>query len=283
MPPIAIALLLGSAMSHAAWNIRLKGSNYPEQAAATAVIPPGIAVGAALTLAWAAGLVQLPLEVLLLGVAAGAAELAYFLTLARAYGGAPISVIYPLVRGVNPLVAIFIGIALLGETLHGSQPYGVALVVIGLFIIQPPFRTGAAGAAPRAIAFAVTAGIFSAIGSGIERSGVLASDPLTFLSLTWGVTGLLYLVVAVQRTNTQRPTASLVLTGALIIFGHLLVMGALAVAPLSIVVPLRESAILLVSGWGLLRFRDAAGRRAALLRAAGALVILLGAILIALG
>ncbi len=267
-------------MSHAAWNIRLKRSRDPEQAAATAVIPPGIAVGAALTLAWAAGLVQLPLEVLLLGVAAGAAELAYFLTLARAYGGAPISVIYPLVRGVNPLVAIFIGIALLGETLHGSQPYGVALVVIGLFIIQPPFRTGAA---PRAIAFAVTAGIFSAIGSGIERSGVLASDPLTFLSLTWGVTGLLYLVVAVRRTNTQRPTASLVLTGALIIFGHLLVMGALAVAPLSIVVPLRESAILLVSGWGLLRFRDAAGRRAALLRAAGALVILLGAILIALG
>ena len=90
-------------------------------------------------------------------------------------------------------------------------------------------------------------------------------------------------MVAVRRTNTQRPTASLALTGALIIFGHLLVMGALAVAPLSIVVPLRESAILLVSGWGLLRFRDAAGRRAALQRAAGALVILLGAILIALG
>jgi uncharacterized membrane protein len=283
MPPIALLFLVGSAFSHAAWNIRLKTTNDPERAAANAVIVPGLAVGSVLAAAWATGATQLPFDVILLGIAAGVAELAYFMWLSRAYSKAPISVVYPLVRGVNPIVAILIGVSLLGETLHGGQPFGVLLVIMGLFAVQPPFSSRHTPVAPEAILFAVGAGIFSALGSAIERMGVLASDPLTFLGLTWGITSVLYYMVARQRKTHQRPTADLALTGTLIIFGHLLVMGAFAVAPLSIVVPLRESAILLVSGWGLLRLRDASDRRAVVFRAVGALAILFGAILIALG
>ena len=55
----------------------------------------------------------------LLGAAAGLAELAYFVSLARAYAGAPISVVYPVVRGINPLLAVLVGTALLGERLVG--------------------------------------------------------------------------------------------------------------------------------------------------------------------
>ena len=60
-------------------------------------------------------------------------------------------------------------------------------------------------------------------------------------------------------------------------------MAAFAVAPLSVVIPLRESAILLVSGWGLLRMREAQSRKTALLRGVGAVTILAGAVTIALG
>ncbi|MEI6849390.1 MAG: hypothetical protein WCK50_05185, partial [bacterium] len=146
MPPIAILFLAGSAVVHAAWNIRLKGAVDPERAAATAVITPGLVAGAALTAAWAVGAVAISRNTLLLGVAAGFAELLYFMTLARAYAGAPISVIYPLVRGINPLMAVLIGTSLLGETLKGGQPFGIALVVIGLFTIQPPWQGLRAGA-----------------------------------------------------------------------------------------------------------------------------------------
>jgi uncharacterized membrane protein len=283
MPPIALLFLVGSALSHAAWNIRLKTTKDPERAAANAVIVPGLAVGLTLAAAWVTGLAQLPFNVILLGIAAGVAELAYFMWLSRAYSKAPISVVYPLVRGVNPIVAILIGVSLLGESLRGGQPFGVLFVVIGLFAVQPPIGGRHTPFAPEAILFAVGAGIFSALGSAIERMGVLASDPLTFLGLTWGITSVLYYMVARRRNTNQRPTAGLALTGTLIIFGHLLVMGAFAVAPLSIVVPLRESAILLVSGWGLFRLRDASDRRAVVFRAVGALAILFGAILIALG
>jgi hypothetical protein len=75
----------------------------------------------------------------------------------------------------------------------------------------------------------------------------------------------------------------LALTGSLIIGGHLLVMAAFAIAPLSVVVPLRESAILLVSGWGLLRAREASSAAQIALRASGAIAIVSGAALIALG
>jgi len=283
MPPIAIFFLAGSAVVHAAWNIRLKGAADPERAAATAVITPGLIAGAALATAWATGAVVISVNTLLLGVAAGLAELLYFMTLARAYAGAPISVVYPLVRGINPLMAVLIGTSLLGETLKGGQPLGIALVVIGLFIIQPPWQGLRARVPLSALGFAVAAGLLSATGSAIERVGVLETGPIEFLCITWGITSLLYLLVAQRQRNSRRPTSSLALTGTLIIFGHLLVMAAFAVAPLSVVIPLRESAILLVSGWGLFRMREARSRKTALLRAVGSLTILLGAVTIALG
>lgn len=283
MPPVAIFFLAGSAVVHAAWNIRLKGAADPERAAATAVITPGLAAGAALMVAWAIGAVAISSNTLILGVAAGFAELLYFMTLARAYAGAPISVVYPLVRGINPLMAVLIGTSLLGETLKGGQPVGIALVVVGLFAIQPPWQGLRAGIPLTALGFAVAAGLLSATGSAIERVGVLEAGPIEFLCITWGVTSLLYLLVAQRQKNSRRPTGSLALTGTLIIFGHLLVMAAFAVAPLSVVIPLRESAILLVSGWGLLRMREAQSRKTALLRGAGAVTILAGAVTIALG
>jgi hypothetical protein len=97
------------------------------------------------------------------------------------------------------------------------------------------------------------------------------------------VTGLLYLLVAQRRGLVWKTTPNLALTGSLIIGGHLLVMAAFAVAPLSVVVPLRESAILLVSGWGLLRAREANSPAQMLLRVTGAFAIVSGAALIALG
>jgi multidrug transporter EmrE-like cation transporter len=283
MPPIAILFLAGSAVIHAAWNIRLKGTTDPERAAATAVITPGLIAGVAIITVWAIGGVAISVGTLLLGGAAGFAELVYFMTLARAYAGAPISVVYPLVRGINPLMAVLIGTTLLGETLHGGQPYGIALAVAGLFVIQPPWQGLRAGTPASALGFAVAAGLLSATGSAIERIGVLGSGPIEFLCITWGITSLLYLLVAQRQNDSHRPTPVLALTGSMIILGHLLVMAAFAVAPLSIVIPLRESAILLVSGWGILRMRETQSRQAAIRRGIGAVIILVGAVAIALG
>lgn len=283
MPIVALLFVAGSAVAHATWNIRLKGTDNPERAANLAVITPGLAAGAVVVGAWAAGLVQIAPVAVALGIAAGAAELAYFMSLARAYSGAPISVVYPIVRGTNPLIAVAIGTLLLDERLVGAQPWGVLAIVGGLIALRPPWRGLREGVPIRALLFALAAGVLSAGGSTIERLGVLEAGPLPFLGVTWGVTGLLYLLVAKRTGIAWATTPSLATTGALIIGGHLLVMAALAVAPLSVVVPLRESAILLVSGWGLLRAREASGAAEIALRAIGAVAIVCGAVLVALG
>lgn len=283
MPFVALLCVAGSAVAHAAWNIRLKGTRDPETAANLAVITPGLIAGAlTLSAAWV-GFVHLSPAAALLSLAAGVAELAYFIMLARAYAGAPISVIYPIVRGVNPLVAVTIGTLLLGERLIGGQPWGVLLIIGGLVALRPPWEGLRQGISGSALLFALSAGVLSAGGSAIERLGVLEIGPLPFLGATWGVTGFLYLLVARQRQVTWVTTPGLALTGSLIIGGHLLVMAAFSLAPLSVVVPLRESAILLVSGWGLLRAREARTRAQVALRLLGAIAIVVGAVMIALG
>lgn len=283
MPIAALLFVAGSAAAHAAWNIRLKGTGDPETAANLAVITPGLIAGALALGAWMVGVVQITPAAAGLGVAAGAAELAYFMALARAYSSAPISVVYPIVRGINPLVAVSIGTMILSEQLIGAQPWGVVCIIGGLVALRPPWQGLRNGISGTALLFALGAGALSAGGSAIERLGVLEAGPLPFLGITWGVTGLLYLVVAQRRGLVWKTTPNLALTGALIIGGHLLVMAAFAVAPLSVVVPLRESAILLVSGWGLIRAREASSPAQIVLRVVGALAIVSGAVLIALG
>src|SRR5205807_2092234 len=68
--------------------------------------------------------------------------------------------------------------------------------------------------------------------------------------------------------------------GLLITLAYLLVLLAYRLAPLSIVAPLRESAVVLVAGWGVFRLRERQGAR---LKLAGAAAILAGVALIALG
>jgi drug/metabolite transporter (DMT)-like permease len=68
--------------------------------------------------------------------------------------------------------------------------------------------------------------------------------------------------------------------GVALIGAWFLVLTALSLAPLAVVVPLRESAVVLVTGWGVLRMGERAGAR---LRLAGALGIVVGVILLAVG
>jgi uncharacterized membrane protein len=59
------------------------------------------------------------------------------------------------------------------------------------------------------------------------------------------------------------------------------VLAALARAPLAVVAPLRESAVLLTALWGAVRLGEAASRRDMGLRIAGSVLVLGGAVALA--
>lgn len=70
--------------------------------------------------------------------------------------------------------------------------------------------------------------------------------------------------------------------GGLITVGaYLFVLIAYRYAPLTAVAPLRESAIVIISGWGAFRLKEARSRRDGLTRIAIALIIVVGAVLLA--
>ena len=70
--------------------------------------------------------------------------------------------------------------------------------------------------------------------------------------------------------------------GLMTLGAYLLILGAFTVAPLTAVAPLRESAIVLASGWGTFRLREAADRRDAARRLGSAGLVLVGALLLAI-
>ena len=70
--------------------------------------------------------------------------------------------------------------------------------------------------------------------------------------------------------------------GLVTVTAYMLVLIAYVFAPLSVVAPMRESAIVLVSGWGSFRLGEAASRRVGLTRLGAAIVIVVGAFLLAL-
>jgi uncharacterized membrane protein len=62
----------------------------------------------------------------------------------------------------------------------------------------------------------------------------------------------------------------------------MLILTAFTVAPLTAVAPLRESAIVLASGWGSFRLGEAADRAEGLRRIGAAALVVVGAILLAI-
>jgi len=315
--PLVIGLVAVSAVLHVAWNVRLKTAGDPlhaatigQLAAAGVIVPLGVAWW------WGGGAAALPIEGLGLGVASGTVEAVYFILLSAAYRRGDLSVVYPIARGTAPLVAVFIGVVVLGERLGVVGSVGVAALLGGFLWHQRPWRvlgvalgragrgsaalgSDARGSAARgsaaarrpdtAIAFAVATGLAIASYSAIDRVGSRLIEPITYAGILWATCSVVLLgwnaVVGERgmwsfRAEAWRPAA---IGGLLSLVAYVMILFALSVSPLTAVAPLRESSIVLASAWGAVRLREAAGPGEAVRRVAASALIVVGAVLLALG
>jgi uncharacterized membrane protein len=293
--PLVFGLIAGAAILHVAWNVLLKTAGDPLRAAAiglasgAAIIVPGAAIGWFLT-----GRPPVPAEAILLGTVSGALEAAYFAFLAAAYRRGDLSVVYPIARGTAPLLAVAVGIGVLGEQLSPTGFAGVAALLVGLLALQRPWRfLRSAGRADRdpAVAFALATGVMIAAYSAVDRVGVRLVEPWFYAGLIWlSGTSFLWIWVWVKgRSERFASAAAAPLDRRRAAFGgwitmgaYLLILAAFTVAPLTAVAPLRESAIVLASGWGTLRLGEGADRREAIRRIGASVLVVAGAILLAL-
>ena len=310
MDPLVFALVAGAAVLHVTWNVLLKTAGDPLLAAGVGMVTAAAALCPTAFIAWL--LVERPAiatDTLLLSVLSGALEALYFSFLAAAYRRGDLSLVYPLARGTAPLLAVVIGVGLLGERLGPIGYLGVASLLVGLLALQRPWRylrsSGREGGG--AAGFARLTGVTIATYSAVDRVAVRGTEPWIYAALIWASCTMFlwgYILVERRRVAMGVGAAAATSAGTVVLGGsapdpdfvpgraafgglitlaaYLLILVAFTVAPLTAVAPLRESAIVLASGWGAIRLREASDRPEVLRRIGSAALVVVGAVLLAI-
>ena len=282
--PVAIGLALAAAVVHGTWNVLVKVSGDPLTTFQRGTVLAVLIFTVPVAVAWfAIGRPPVSLAAIGFAVASAVFELAYLWLLSAAYGRGELSVVYPIARGSAPLLAVVIGIAVLGERLTALQLAGVALLLGGILAVTLPQTSG------RATVPALMTGVAIAAYTAIDRVGVRLTLPWVY---GWILVAFLALLVTVTLPLAGRlhirpgsgsrraPTLSqAAIIGVFMWSGYLLVLLALSIAPLSVVAPVRETAVVAVAVWGVWKLRE---RRSAALKIAGATATLVGVSLLAL-
>ena len=278
MPVAVLPLVLLAAVCHASWNALLKASENPLSLAARAMsLGTLVALPPVAALWLAQGRPGLPLAGWLLALASAGLELGYFITLSIAYQRGELSVVYPIARGTAPLLAVVVGLVLLGERVHLVAFAGILFLLAGMWAVRRPSSAGSA------LGPALLTGIVIAAYTSLDRIGVRLGPPWLYGWLLWFF-GAIFLVTftrlrrAAEKRLTDQFRVSLAV-GVLMTSAYFMILFALSIAPLAIVAPLRESAIVLVTAWGIWRLGE---RRGAWVRMAGAFVIVGGIALLTL-
>lgn len=266
------ALVLLAALLHASWNALLKASGdrlwsitvmQIAEMAATAAALPFLPLPAIESWPWL--------------IAGAILHLVYRLTLIEAYAHGDLGQIYPIARGLSPVLTTLGAALIIGEVPGTSALAGIVLVSAGIMAM----RGAGAKLALRALILAAATGAM--IGSytvadaiGARRSG----NPLAFMAWLFFIGGVITTIAYVARRGVPRAvpagTAASAISGLVAMFGYGLVIWASTLGPMGQVSALRETSVLLAAliGW------FALGETMSWRRALACIAIACGAVLI---
>lgn len=305
MTAAALGLILLAGVAHASWNVLAKqaeGSGLAFVwcfAAVEAGLVTPLAVGWILTQGLPSG------PVWIAALLSGLLHTVYFVLLQRSYRSGDLSVVYPIARGLGPLLAVVGAVALLGERLSTPALVGAATVSFGvlslarigrarhpLTVAGPPAGTvdSKRSGSPRLDRY-VTAGAPLAALTGISIAAytlwdgyamsVLLAAPLPYFWVS-SATRLVLLSTLVTSTRApvraawQRQRWRVLVVGVLSPTSYLLILVAFTLAPVGLVAPAREVSIVIATVLGIRHLGE--GEMASRLVAAA--VILLGVVVL---
>lgn len=290
---LAIGLALAAAALHGTWNVLVKVSGDPLATFRRATIFAALVVTPITLVVWLiAGRPGLAPAAAGLAAISTVLELAYLWLLSAAYQRGELSVVYPIARGSAPLLAVAAGIGVLGERLAPAQLVGVALLLAGILAVTLPQTSG------RATVPALLTGVSIAAYTAVDRIAVRLSPPWLYgwflivllagglVISTWVSAKLAARrrrsAAVVEPLTGERPQLTWPQAAVIGVFmwsAYLLVLVALSIAPLSVVAPVRETAVVAVAVWGVWKLRE---RKGAALKLLGASATLVGVALLAL-
>ncbi|HLR27474.1 MAG TPA: DMT family transporter [Ruania sp.] len=283
----ALGLVLAAAVFHAVWNSAAKGARGDgyvfvwayATGSALLCLPPAVVQFVAAGAPWSWRLLVGPLV-------AGILHNIYGLVLQTGYRRAELGVVYPVARGVGPLLTMVVALAVLGEEPGAWGIAGGAVVLVGILVVA----TGSAQVRRDRLA----TGVFYGAATGVAIASYTLWDnhavtawslhPLTYFALSCSVQAVVLTPGALRRRRHWAPTlrpnrGRIALVAVLSPAAYILVLIAMQTTPVAIVAPVRESSIVIGSllAWWLYREPDPARR------VAGAAVVVCGIAFIAVG
>ena len=245
MDPTIILAVLAAAFLHAFWNFQVRGST--DKALGLGAVMLGHIPLAVAGMVWA-GLPPLSTWPFLL--ASSFLHLGYQIFLMNAYRFGELGQIYPIARGIAPLLIAVVGMLLLQTRFAPQEMVGVLLVSGGI-IMHGIFQFIRTKTPLTGLGLAVVTGCFIASYSLVDGHGVRdANNALGYygmLTMLNGVPFAIYLRVfhpgVISRIPTEgRNTVIFGGTASYIAYG--LVLWACLSAPIAVVSALRETSVL---------------------------------------
>lgn len=209
-----------------------------------------------------------------------AVQFAYYALLIRSYGVGDMSVVYPLARGLAPVLTTVAAFVAIGETLSLGQSAAVGLVSLGIMVLSL-----GAGVSREAVGFALATGVAVAAYSFFAGLGVrTAGTVLGFQACLEIVNGLGMVGYALARRHgdlvdyARRFGTTGMLAGALSVLGFCAYLVAARSLPLGPVTALRETSVIFGAVLGTIVLGEGFGLR----RIGAAILVALGVALLAL-
>jgi drug/metabolite transporter (DMT)-like permease len=295
VPLSAFALALGAAFLHATWNVLLAGARDSEAATAVATLA-GVLLLAPVALA-TGGVESAALP---FAGASAVLHVAYLSLLARAYQGGEVSVVYPVSRGVAPVLVLVFAAAFLAEGVAVAQAVGVVAVSAGVFLVGGRTAGNEEGArretsairqkfdmlpgrARRDVLFGLAIALTIAAYTLVDAEGVDHAQAPSYLLLLLAPAAIVYAgALALSGRGPQlraelRPRAFI--AGAFVVGAYGCVLAALRLADAAPVAAVRESSVVIAAFLAAAVLHEAVDGR----RLLGAVAVVGGVAAIALG
>jgi drug/metabolite transporter (DMT)-like permease len=275
---MSAALLYGlvilSAIAHAAWNALVKSAG-DRMLTMVAIRTTGMMLG----------LIALPFvdwpapESWKWLAVTSVVMFAYYALLVRSYGVGDMSVVYPLARGLAPVLTTIAAFLAIGEALSMGQVAAVAMISLGIMALS-----FGAGASRAAVGFALATGVSVATysffaGLGVRTAGTVLGFQAC-LEIITGVGTFCYGAV-VRRADlaayVRRHGAIGLLAGVVAAAGFLAFLVAATSLPLGPVSAVRETSVIFGAVLGAIVLKEGFGPR----RIAAAMLMTVGIVLLA--
>jgi drug/metabolite transporter (DMT)-like permease len=273
VPADALALTLAAAALHAGWNVLIARAGDPEGAGAAAVLFAVAVFAPVAALTWDVHAAAIPYM-----AASAAAELAYFALLAAAYRRSEMSLVYPIARGLAPVLVLVGAVAVTAARPSAAEAAGVVAVAVGVLLVRGVGRRGDLTATVMAVCIAVTIACYTVV----DKSGLRHAATIPYFEVVLASQGVLYAtaLAAVRGPGVvRRGFSRWSMAAGVGMFGaYALVLAALRLAPAAPVAAVRETSVVMATGLAAVSLHEHVTRE----RAMGAALVCAGVAALAL-